>query len=445
MTVRAIPEVRAPKRLRLPPHEDTTMRTGLRVLALRKPVVPRVEFRLRIPAGRAQDGSAGGARAMLFAEAMLTGTETRTAFQIAEHLQALGASLHAACGPDDLVVHGGVLRENLPALLDLVHDVVTGATFPAREVAIAADRLAQQIEIRRSQAMAVASEAVMRRTFGSHRYGRAQPDPARVVALRGPALRAHRDATLTPRGATLVLVGDLQPARALERAADAFGGWRGRAKPAYGARAEATPNPRPLVIDRPGSVQTAIRMALPGVNRRDPAYPALALADTVLAGSFISRLVKNIRETRGYCYSCGSFLDVRRLGASIGLGAPVGGDVTAPALREIRYELTRMATELVGATELDAAKRYLAGGALLSLQTQDVLTAAADGLLAEGCDLTYLETYAAMIHEVTAAEVLAVSQRFLTPARATTVLVGDAARISADLAPTDDVEVATTR
>jgi zinc protease len=438
---RVIPAVKRPSRLRLPAHTDTRLRTGLRVVALRKPIVPRVEFRLRIPAGRAQDGSAAGVRAMLLAEALLAGTSTSTALQIAERAQTLGASLGVVCGPDEIMIRGGVLKENLRATLDLVHEVLVDATFPADELQVSAERLAQGIEIGRSQAATLAAEAVMGRAFGTHRYARPQPDPAAVLALKGRALTTYAKAMLAPKGAHLVLVGDLQPDKAIDLAAETFGGWRSKAGPRYETTVEPGADPVLQVVDRPGSVQTNIRLIFPGLDRRDPAYPALLLAQTVLAGYFTARLVRNIRETRGYCYTVGSRMEVRRLAAMIHLQAPVGVDVTAPALREVRYELARLVTETVEPGELDAVKAFLSGQALLSMQTQDVLASVVDGLLAEGCDLGYLETYAPMLHAVTAEEILAAAQAHLAPTKATTVLVGDAATIRPSLEITDQVEV----
>lgn len=437
-----IPEVKPPKRLRLPPHADTKMRNGLRVLALRKSIVPRVEFRLRIPAGRAQDGSSAGARAMLLAESLQSGTSKKTALQVAEEIQGYGATLDVHCGPDDVVIRGGVLKPHLRPFMELVREILTDATFPKPEVEIAADRLAQTIEIGRSQGQTLAAEAVMGRAFGRHRYGRPQPDAARVRALRGPALQAHARATLSPRGATIVLVGDLQPDKAADLVGEVFGSWRAKAADRYEKRARPSSDARLLLIDRPGSVQTDIRIVLPAVDRRDPSYPALLLGEMILSGYFTSRLVRNIRETRGYCYAVGSFLEVRRLASLIHLIAPVGADVTSAALREIRYELARMVTEVVEPGELDAAKAYLSGQALLSLQTQDVLADTADALLAQGCDLDVLETYAPMLHAVTADEILVASQAFLRPSNSTTVLVGDAARIRSSLEITDHVELA---
>lgn len=438
-----IPAVKRPTRLRLPPHTDTRLRNGLRVLALRKPIVPRVEFRLRIPAGRAQDGSASGARAMLLADALFAGTSTRSARDLAEAIQGYGATIDVACGPDDITIRGGVLKEHLRPLLDLVVETVTDAAFPAREVEIAADRLAQAIEIGRNQAQSLAAEAVMGRAFGRHRYGRPQPDPARVRALRSGALRTYAREGLSPRGASIVLVGDLHPDRAVELVTDVFGPWRLKAVARYDRAASPVGNPRLLVVDRPDSVQTNIRLLFPGLDRNDPAHLPLVLGETILSGYFTSRLVRNIRETRGYCYTVGSRLEVRRLASMVHLAAPVGAEVTAPALREIRYEMVRMVTEMVEPEELQAAKSFLSGQALIAMLTQIELAGVADQLLAEGCDLSYLENYAPRLHAVTPEEILVTAQRYLAPIATSTVLVGDLNLIRASLDVTDDLEVAT--
>jgi zinc protease len=436
-----IPAVGPQRTLKIPPHEDRRLRNGLRVLAVRRPTVPRFELRLRVPSGPLYDGG-DGARSRLVPETILAGTEERSSVDIARELQRLGASLEAHADSDDMIIYGGGLAENLQPVLELLNEILREATYPAEEVAVARDRVAQEIIIRRSQPQGVAAEALAARVYGKHRYGRGLPAPNAMRRVgRGPLRKFHHE-RIAPRGSTLVLVGDIRPAAAIELAQQALRGWKGRP-------AGATPAPPPpphegrpvLLVNRPGSVQTTIRMAAPWPRRGEPDSYAAALANMVFGGYFSSRLTKNIREDKGYTYSPGSSADHRRETSTLIVAADVGTDVTAPALVEIRYELGRIAATTVGQDELDSARRFLAGVTALSIQTQSGLAGYLDSITAAGLDLEYVRSFRANLERVTIADVRDAAMRYLTPRRMTTVLVGDAAEISGPLEALDPLEI----
>jgi predicted Zn-dependent peptidase len=204
----------------------------------------------------------------------------------------------------------------------------------------------------------------------------------------------------------------------------------------------STPAPL-LLVDRPGAVQTNIRLGGPAVPRSDPGYPALALAVTVFSGYFTSRLNDNIREQKGYTYGAHSRIEHRKVSAYLSISTDVGREVTAPALVEIEYELGRMVSQPVAPAELDAARRYLQGTLAMGIQTQAGLTAYLSTLAGAGLPVEYLREYPAALERVMPADVLEAARRFLSPRRLATVLVGDAAAIRPTLDPLGEVELAT--
>lgn len=440
MTI-AIPTVGPARPLRLPNVVDETLPNGLRIVAVRRPSVPRVEIRLRLQAGLARDAG-NGVTARVFPETLLGGTQEHDSVGIARELQRLGASLDAGSDADDLFVSGGTLAGSLDGLLSLMADVVMHATFPEEEVAIARDRVAQEIIIQRSQPQALAAEALSKRLFPKHPYGRGFASPKAVRSTRRDALVAFRKAAITPRGSTILLVGDLKPAKIVEQVAAAFGVWRAKVKPlAVPALTERKPNRSILVINRPGAVQTNIRMGGSALPRTHPDHMKLALAVMVFGGYFTSRLVSNIREDKGYTYGGGAMMSQRRAGASLTVGADVRADVTAAALMEIRYELARMTSLPVTTDELDAARRYMAGIAALSVQTQSGLTRTLDPLLATGLGAEYLTTYRTALDRVTVGDVLDAARGSLGIPMLDVVMVGDAEQIVPRLEAQDPVIV----
>lgn len=435
-----IPAVGRPKPLKVPTHAERTLRNGLRVVAVRRPTVPRIEMRLRIPAGTSMD-TGDGARATLLPRTILGGTDARDSVEIARALQRLGATLDADADHDDLLVHGGVLTANLGDFLGLTSEILRAASFPADEVAIARDRAAQEIIIQRSQPGALATEALRGRLFGKHRYGRPMPSPEAVRRIGPAPIKRFFDGFVSPRGATLVLVGDLQPARAIDAVEAALRAWKGQGRVERPAP-PTVPAPGPvLLVDRPGAVQTTIRVGGPALPRRHPDFFALALAVMVFGGYFSSRLVKNIREDKGYTYSPHTLMDHKRGASSLLVQADVGTEVTAVALHEIRYELGKMAAVPVPQEELDQARRYLAGATSLSIQTQAGYATYVSGLLAAGLDLGFLKSFKRNLEAVTPEQVYAASIRHLAPRRLHTVMVGDASLVRPAVEPFSDVEV----
>jgi zinc protease len=440
-----VPAVGKPRPVRVPSVTDHTIANGLRVLVARRPGIPRFECRLVVPTARGvpavKADARESARLRVLTETVLAGTDGWSSRAIAEALQGMGASLGTFSDTEQLIIAGSSLSGSRDRFLDLFGEVLRDATFPTHEVAIERERVVQEIALLRSEPGVVANDALVGRMYGRHPYGQGTPDAEAVARVQPGALRRLHGSRVRPDGSLLVLCGDLDPDATIAAAERSFGGWE-RGQEQVGL---APPDPilpgATLLVDRPGAVQTNIRLGGPSVPRSDPEYPALALAVTIFSGYFTSRLNDNIREQKGYTYGAHSRVEHRRAAAQITVSADVGRDVTAPALVEIAYELGRMASLPVAQPELDAARRYLQGTLAMGIQTQGGLTSYLATLVSAGLPVSFLRDYPAALEQVTPAEVLAASRTFLGPAHLTTVLVGDAGSVSAAVAPLGELEV----
>ncbi len=429
-----IPPVAPPAALKVPAVQERLLPNGLRVLAVRRASVPVVELRLRIPASAADPKSAGAksgrsrAAATLLAETMLTGTETHDRSQLATELQTLGAGLAASIDNDRLALVGSVLAPNLKQLLALLAEVIHSASYPKREVSGERDRLVDELAIARSQPAVLAREALLARLYGKHPYAVEIPSPDALEAITAKQLRTLHERTVSPKGAVLTLVGDLRPAAALDAVEAALDGWSGRA---------AKPMPRlpkhvpggVTIVDRPGAVQTNIRLGGPALPRTAPNYAALQVANVVFGGYFSSRLVNNIREDKGYTYSPRSSIEHATAGSRLIVAADVATEVTAPALLEILYELGRVALLPLGEDELAAAKRYAAGTLALSTATSSGLASTLSMLAGHDLGPDYLREHSAALSAVDAAAIAGVAEEF-APTDFAAVLLGDASVIT---------------
>ena len=440
MTVPALAKARP---LRLPTVSDTTLDNGLRVLAVRRAGVPLVELRLRVPFA-APAGKGGGqhvARAALLGDTLLSGTEHRTASQIAIDVQSLGGQLSASTDADRLAFGGSVLTTGLPGLLSLLAEVLTSASYPGSEVAGERDRLVQELAIARSQAGVVAREALMGRMYAGHPYALDLPTADAVAAVRPKHLRALHADRVVPAGSVLVLVGDLQPARAVALVERSFAGWTTSRKAVPLPPVPAQVGRTALLLDRPGAVQTTIRLGGGALARTDDGYAALALANLVFGGYFSSRWVANIREDKGYTYSPHSSIDHPPAGSRWVAGADVATDVTAPALLETMYELGRLATVPVTQEELDHARRYATGALSLGTASQAGLASTVSQLSGAGLGVEWLRDYPKALASVTVEQVRESAACWLSPTALTPVLVGDTATIADGLRSLVDLEL----
>ena len=442
-TARPVPPLAPPRPAKLPTVADRTLDNGLRVLAVHRPGVPLAELRLRIPfAGPSgKSGASHTASASLLGETMLSGTDRRSAAQLAADVQALGGQLSASTDADRLGVGGSVLVDGLPGLLEVLAEVLTSATYPKREVVGERDRLVQELAIYRSSAAVVAREALLHRLYGDHPYGRELPTAEQVEQVKPSALRTLHGKRVAPQGSVLTIVGDLAPAKAIGLVEAALSGWSATSKAHDTPPVPAPPDGPALLLDRPGAVQTTLRMAGPAPARTGDDYAAFALANLVFGGYFSSRWVANIREDKGYTYSPHAQVEHPPAGSRVAISADVSTPTTAPALLETLYELGRVATTPVAQAELDQARRYAIGTLALGTSSQAGLASTLSQLAGAGLGVTWLRDYPKQLAAVTVDAALEAGARYLAPARLTTVLVGDVAQVEAPLRTVVDLEL----
>lgn len=433
-----VPGLTSPRKLKKIGTSERTLANGLRVIAVRRPSVPMVELRLSIPFFSNKPDHL--ARSMLLSATMLTGTSRHDRLGLAVAAGQLGADINVSVDPDRLVVSSSALATGLNPLLELVAEVLTDARYPSGEVLGDRDRLAERTRVSRSQAGTLAADALARRLLPDHPYGRTLPEEDQIAATTPAQLRALHRAMVRPDGASLILVGDLSPARALDAVERIFADWSGTPAVSKSTPARVAGHQPLLVVDRPGSVQTSFRFGGAALPRTDPDAPALQLANLAFGGYFSSRWVENIREDKGYSYSPRSLIDHAKLGSTFELVADVSTEVTAPAILETLYELGRIASSPITATELASVQQYAVGSLALSTSTQAGLAAQLSALTAAGLGVDWLTSHPARLLAVTAEEVTAVASRFLAPQRLVSVAVGDAGIITETLAAIIDVE-----
>ena len=422
-----------------PPAVDTVLDNGLRVIAVRRPAVPMVELRLEIPFGGTQRTHA--ARAELLAATLLLGTPRRDRFAVDRALAAVGGDLSAGVDPERLFVRGSALASGLDMLLDVLGDALTSASYTAADVARERTRLVERLAVSRSRPHVIAREALQRRRYGDHPATREWPEADDVAVVTPAAVRALHRRSVVPGGAVLVLVGDIDPARAVETVAAVLAGWQSDRSAAQLAPLPELTGADLQLVHREGAVQSQLRLSAQAVPRTDERYPALQLANLVFGGYFSSRWVENIREDKGYTYGAHCGLEFTPHGATLIADADTASGVTAAALLETRYELGRIAVVPPEELEVDNARQYAIGSLTIATSSQRGLASHLITLATLGLDLDWLRTHTSRLQAVTTGQVAEAAAEFLAPTRFTGVVVGDAERLASQLAALGGVEL----
>lgn len=413
---------------RLPlPDLDTTLPNGLRVVLCSAPVVPLVEVRLTVP--YAATGPGEVALRQLLAGLLLQGTARRDADAFDTALATHGAALTAVADAHRFTVTGHTLADSLPAVLALLAETVRTPRLTEDVVAPERARLARRIELSSHQPAAVAQQALLRRRYGEEEAARRRPEPRLAAACTPEDLAELHERHLGAAGAQLVLVGDLRPEDALAAVTDVFGTWRAGAPDDVPQPPRFTGGPL-LWVDRPGAVQSMIRLATPALPRTDPGYPALHLAQLVFGGSFASRLVAHLREEKGYAYQLGSGMESVPGASTLMVEADTAAEHTAPALAVIRGELERMAAEPPSAGEVDAARSYAAGSIATAMSSPASLASGLANLLHIGVGTDWLHGWGPLLDGVPHEAVTEAARRYFRPEGFTGVVVADASAVA---------------
>lgn len=414
--------------LKLPPIVKRTLANGLHVWVIGVHKVPTVHLELAIRTGVAADPPGKFGLASLMADMLDEGAGGRSALQISDEIDYLGASLETAAGADATFIELHVPVARLGAALPIMADVVMRPAFPDTELKrLREERLATLLEMEDDPEQLI-TVAFPRLVFGEqHRYG--SPILGTAASLKSftvADLKAFHAAQFDPANAVLVVAGDVAADTIVPQIEQALGSWKSAATvkvPPVPQAAQLTTR-KVYLIDKPGAAQSQIRIGWVGVPRSTPDYFPLRVLNTVLGEAFTSRLNNNLREVHGYAYGASSRFDMRLSAGAFYAAAGVQTDKTSEAVKEFFNELTRI-HEPVPATELDKAENYLA---LLMPRTFETTRGTADALTQAWIyDLPadYYTTYADRVHAVTSADVKRVADKYIQPDKLAVVVVGD--------------------
>ncbi|HUO29908.1 MAG TPA: pitrilysin family protein [Bryobacteraceae bacterium] len=428
------PQGPPPKPFHLPATTDFSLPNGMQATLVPYGNVPKVAIRIFVGAGAIDESASQVWLSKLNAALMKEGTHTRSAEQVAREAADMGGQVEVDSGSDFTSVGGVVLSDFGPKFVALLADVLTNPALPESQLPRLKNDLLRQLSIDKSEPGSLARERFLKTLFPDHPYGRTFPSESELKGYTIADVRGfHQNnfsAVRTHLYVAGMLEGDLR--QAIEAA---FGSWpKGTAeadRPAQQVKARSF-----QFIDRPGAAQSNLLLGLPVAEPASADYIKLDVMNSLLGGSFASRITSNIREQKGYTYSPYSQIGTRRHLAYWLQSADVTTNVTGPSLKEIFYEIDRLRKDPPGGDELKGIQNYLAGLFILrNTISPDAIIGQLHFVDSQGLDRSYLSTYVQKVMEVKPTDVQGMAETYLVPSKMTIVVVGDKSKIAEQIKP----------
>ena len=399
---------------------------GIVLLTSEQKALPMVSIELLIDAGSRYDPPNQEGQANLVAKLLTYGTKRRTALQINETLDFLGASLSTGCSDDLASVSMTILKKDLTTGLELLGDILLNSTFPQQEIERQKQSVIASIKARDESPGDIAQRRFAAALFPQSPYGRpVEGTETSVKGIQQKSLREFYERYYRPNRSILAVVGDVSDQESTQALNQAFRSWR-----------KGEPGGKPLVPSVIGSsqvirvnkdlTQANIMMGHEGVPRNHPDYYAIQVMNYILGGGgFSSRAMDSIRNERGLAYSVYSHFGAEKSHGTFVFVMQTKNDTAEEAIRIAREEIRRMREQPVTDQELDDAKNYLTGSFPLRLDTNHKVASFLAQVEFFQLGLDYPDRYADLIRKVTREDVQRVAKAYLHPEKLITVVVGN--------------------
>lgn len=419
-----------PRSVQFPSPVEKTLANGLRVIVIQRTGTPLVTAQLVIRNGAEVDPPELAGLGNMLADLITKGTETRSATQIAEAIEALGGSLYSTARWDSTRVGVDVISSKVGPAVSILADVVRRPTFKADEI----ERLRQQtlddLTVELGEPGSIARYVAARVIFGDAPYG--QPlggTPESLARINRDAFLKYHQRWYRPDNAILVVGGDIKANTAFALAQQSFGDWERPAGPLPTLPAlnlAASAQPRVVVIDKPDAGQAAVLVARAGIQRNSPDYYRGLVANSVLSG-YSGRLNQEIRIKRGLSYGAGSSLDTRRNVGPFVASAQTKNQSALQVAELLLGEVDRLATGPVPEVELAPRKAVVVGNFARNLETAGGLVSQVASLAVYEITFDEINRYIGNVQTVAAADVQRFAGSRLDAKTTSVVIVGNAA------------------
>jgi zinc protease len=418
------PEGGTPRDFKLPAKKESQLKNGLSTMLVQYGAIPKVNINVIIKTGNIHEGPNEVWLGDLAGNLMREGTTTMDFKTIAKKVGSMGGEVNVTTGPNQMTISGSVLSEFAPDLVKILADIVMNPKFPASEVERLKNDLKRQLAVQKGVPQNQATEKFRSIIYKDHAYGRYFPTEAMLNSYTLEMAKGFYDKNVGAKRTVVYVVGKFDEGAVKKAVEEAFGKWKEGPAVDYPIATPVKTN-QVAMIDRPNAPQTTLMIGLPTLDPSKPDYLPLQVTNSLLGGSFGSRITANIRENKGYTYSPFSTINSGYRVALWYEQADVTTEHTGASLREISNEIKHLQSEAPSKEELKGIQNYEAGIFVLQNSTPGGIINQLNFLDLHGLDDSYLTDRVKNIYNVTPEKIQQMAKDYFKYEDMTLVLVGD--------------------
>jgi zinc protease len=413
------------KDFKLSAKKVQTLPNGMRTALVQYGELPKTTITLIIKTGQAHEGTDQIWLADLTARMLREGTANMNFAALSKKAAMMGGSLNVNAGLTQTTVTGSVLSEYAPQFIQLIGELVSAPALPASELERMKGDLKRRLATQKAVPQAQAQEQFMQAVYGETRYGKTFPTEAMISSYNVQMVKDFYDKNFGAKRSVLYVVGKFDEAKVTQAInSSALAKWKSGPDVWYPeVKAKAVADT--MTIDRKGAPQTTLMVGLPVTTPDSKDYIPMQVTNSLLGGSFGSRITSNIRENKGYTYSPFSTVQNRK-GSSLWYEqADVTSEHTIDALWEIEKEINRLQVTPPSKEELEGIQNYMAGTFVLQNSTPAGIIGQLNFLDLYGLSDDYLNNYVQNIYKVTPQDVSNITKQYIDYSKMTKVMIGD--------------------
>ncbi|MEO8513049.1 MAG: pitrilysin family protein [Ignavibacteria bacterium] len=438
------PKPGPPKDVQFPDYFDTTLKNGINVLVIENNKIPAVSIRMVFKdAGSYNDGDKYGL-ASLTAEMLTKGTSKRSATEIAEEIDFIGGSLNAGSDWDGSYISLSVLKKHLNTGIEILGDVAQNPVFADDELARVKEQRLSSILQGKDDAGNLSDKKFNKIVYGEMPYSNPPEGTETTVKdITNSDLIDFYKRNYYAGNLIIAYVGNITKEEALKITEEKFANL-----PLKGSGNQNSYINQPVdgknkvyVVNKPGAVQSNLRIGHIGIPRNNPDYIAVTIMNTILGGYFGSRINYNLREKHGFTYGARSSYNPHLLSGDFSVDTDVRNDVTDSSITLILEDLKNITVDKVTDEELETVKNYMTGVFPLQLETANAVASRVINLKLYNLPKDYYSKYISAINKLTKDDILNAAKKYIHPEDMTIVVSGDAGAIKDKLAKFGEVLV----
>jgi len=412
------------KDFKLPEKKTKSLNNGFRATMVQYGVIPKASISLIIKTGNVHEAANEVWLADLTGEMIKQGTAKMDFKTLSKKVAQMGGTINVAVGPDQTTISGTVLSEFAPDFIKLIADLIINPALPSSELERLKSDLKRQLKVQKGVPQAKAEESFAQAIYKDHPYGRYFPTEEMLNSYTLQMVKDFYKKNFGAKRSVLYIAGKFNEAAVTAGVASAFSQWKPGAAIFY-PTAKISANPDTIILDRKGAPQTTVILGLPTLTPNDKDYFSQIVTNSLLGGSFGSRITTNIREDKGYTYSPSSSVRNHPGSTVWREQADVTSEHTIDALMEIEKEIKGLQNEPPSKEELTGTQKYEAGIFVLRNSDPAAIISQLNFMDLYHLDDSYLSDYVKNIYKVTPEKVSEIAKNNLQYQKMTLVMVGD--------------------